>query len=326
MTLPIRILAASLVLLAVSGCQSNKAISQAESVKHVAAEVAPELDKSLISYHVVLPEAEVPFKGELIGRDPAQGQAMLYPNLAALFVHAAIESGKQSAAATAAQEEADLVLMPFKSQISEVTGAFLLDGLAQQEWSGHGHDILVAAASDSALSAEADTGSDKLLVSVYPGYFMARDQSGLSLDAAVFISIPGSETEANLYQRRIRVITDERAHKQGWVDENGQGQLGAQATELLKQAVLLAVRDFADDSLSWDSHPESTIRYRMGKEKRVERGRVIASHCSGLIFEGLDTSLNFVPKHRRPDSCDVTLKPVMDQSELAWPAQVAISR
>lgn len=244
--------------------------------------------------------AEVAWRGMLPteGEGVAMGTQLVYPVygavglLAAIFTHAAISQGAQSAQRQKLQDDADRVL--------DVYRPLLNDWPAQALW-----DATLAAAA-TALSAHTDpaaglplkpwqaagAGAEPSAVAV-PVFTLSQDEAVLVADVAIKLQ-PAPAAGAPTLELMVRVVaappatTDVRAH---WTADQAQ-RLKARAAAMLAHA--LAVAHHHGASAAPDT-PARTHRYLQGSIERSERAHRLGGDCARVVLRTLRGGLLSVP-------------------------------
>jgi hypothetical protein len=216
--------------------------------------------------------------GPQIGMYPAPGVAGL---LAAIFTHAAINQGVQSAQQKQAQEAADRVLGPYLPALRGWPAAALWTAAVAQT---------PAVAS---LKAEgAKSGEDDVEVDAVPSFTLAQDEGVLIADVAV--RLEAGAAGATPIERVVRVISsphgaaDARAH---WLADEAR-PLKTAAAAMLAHAVHLAQKHGAHAA---GEIPMRTHRYLQGSVERVERAQLLAGNCARAVLLTLRGALMSVP-------------------------------
>lgn len=232
---------------------------------------------------------EVAWRGMLPAEGTGVGSSgqMLYPApgvaglLVAIFAHAAINQGVQSAARKREQEEADKVLEPYLSALRSWTSTALWEAVLSASQPTLDFKVLDATSPAGPL----------VVLEVAPVFTLSQDEGVLIADVAIKRSpAAGSPTTESV----VRVVSsphsaaDARAH---WSADAGQklktaaAQMMAHALVLNEQQVVNAVVDT----------PTRTHRYLQGSVERSERAQMLGGNCARAVLKTLRGWLLSVP-------------------------------
>lgn len=217
--------------------------------------------------------------GPQIGLYPAVGAAGL---LAAIFTHAAINQGVQSAQQKQAQETADKVLDPYLPLLRAWPAKALWDAAIAQLPAG-----TTLKTAEDAPRTDADVEVDAL-----PSFALAQDEGVLIADVAV--KLDARAAGAPPVERLVRVVSsphdaaDARAH---WLADDAR-RLKAAAAAMLAHAVQLARQH--DPAAATDA-PARSHRYLQGGIERVERAQRLGGDCARAVLLTLRGGLLSVP-------------------------------
>lgn len=259
------------------------------------------------------PEPRVPGKVKAVFQLPAGGPvevrgmvsfdqaglgtgSMLYPvgnaGLAGLLVgvltHGALTEASKKAQRQQLQEQADRVLEPYSGAIAATTHSTLAKGV-----------LPLLAASGVELEMVQDSATPptgRWLFQWQPVYTMTQDQSSLLLDNMVALYSPESPQEP-VYQSIIRVVGHPRAETEprlAWLDNDASAWHKASA-DLLARAMRLAVQQWQGRYASAADLPQRTVRYRLGREERIERAQILDEQCTTTLLRNLRGGLMEVP-------------------------------
>ena len=248
--------------------------------------------------------AEVSWRGMLPadGTGVGGGYQMLYPApgvaglLAAIFTHAAISQGVQSAQRKAEQEAADRVFEPYQADLRDWPATALWDAavlavppaLKLQRW-------------DPAMAS----GGQPVL-DVAPVFTLAQDEGVLIAD----VVIKHSDTAGGaVAETAVRVVSSphDAADARGHWSTDGSRRLKEAAARMLAHAIELAERHPATTATASDV-PTRTHRYLQGGIERSERAQWLAGDCSRAVLRTLRGGLLSVPlRPQEGVACDKTV-------------------
>lgn len=232
-----------------------------------------------------------PTEGEGVGMGPQIGPYIV-PGpaglLAAIFTHAAISQGVQSAQRQREQEEADRVLVPYQP--------------ALRAWSSQDLWSAAAAASGPGVSLKPwDAGQadpEHGVLDVAPVFTLAQDEGVLIADVAVkrvaSATLPAMEAV-------VRVVSsphdaaDARAH---WSADDAR-RLKDTAARMLAHAIELAHQHGGPSA---SDTPARTHRYLQGRIERSERAQQLGGDCARAVLRTLRGWLMSVPLPARADT------------------------
>ena len=233
--------------------------------------------------------AEVAWRGMLPAEGSGVGSSgqMLYPApgvaglLVAIFAHAAINQGVQSAARKREQEEADKVLEPYLPALRAWPAPALWEA------------ALTAAKPTLSLQTlgPAQAAGDQVVVDVAPVFTLSQDEGVLIADVAIKRT---AATGAPATESVVRVVSsphsaaDARAH---WSADEGQ-RLKTAAAQMLAHALVL--NEQLANNTGADT-PTRTHRYLQGSVERSERAQMLAGDCARAVLRTLRGWLLSVP-------------------------------
>ena len=216
--------------------------------------------------------------GPQIGLYPAFGAVGL---LAAIFTHAAISHGAQSAARKKEQDEADRVLAPYADALRAWPARALWDA------------TLAALPAESApqLWEAQDPPKQGAWMETAAVFTLAQDEGVLVLDVAVkHVAAPAATPTENV----VRVVSspheaaDARAH---W-SADGAARLKSTAAGMLAHALQIALQPLVGGEAA---PPMRTHRYLQGSIERTERAQQIGGDCARAVLRNLRGWLMSVP-------------------------------
>jgi hypothetical protein len=236
-----------------------------------------------------LPKADpVAFRGlENLDAAGVGSTAMLYPApnaaglLAAVIVHGLMNESAKSAQKAQLQQEADRVLLPYRSVLSTYTHAELA----------------------SSVQASLDSSEEPWLVDSVPVFALTQDQTALVLDNAVTVRRAGAKG-LPAYEGIVRVVSspmDDSDPLGHWRRDNAAPLRGVAST-LMRESVELAV-SMAAKTLLGEAKTQRTFRYFEGKTEKVERAALVSEDCSRRVLLTLRATLMSVPLGVAPDTC-----------------------
>ena len=188
---------------------------------------------------------------------------------------------KQESAARAAS---DKVLEPYRELIERLTHQDLFSrALNQLSPDGSRH-----------LLPDGIIDGSKWLVESAPLFLVPGDQRALILDNVVTMSKPDGTVA---YQSPIRVVSTAReaadmvAH---WTAAEGE-KLREAVAGMLAESIAIALAQADGVSVSESNSPQRSFRYRLGGERKLERGSLIQERCDRIVVRTLRGGLLSIP-------------------------------
>jgi hypothetical protein len=228
-----------------------------------------------------------------------QGGNMLYPAigvggfLAAVITHGVIVESVKGKEKSRLQEEADLVLQPYRAQLQDFRYPELLKLALERLPSPERKRAL--------LAAEPHAG---WVVTTAPTYSMTPDQRALVLDNVVSFLPPG-EAATPAHTVAVRVISTpvQGEVEAAWNAAAAAGtQLKEESARMLAQSLAIAAREArrgtGDSEVAFRS-----VRYRQGDAEKIERAQVVENACERVIVRTLRGGLLSVPLSSPPADC-----------------------
>jgi hypothetical protein len=225
--------------------------------------------------------------------------------LVSVLAHAAINEGVKNSQKTAMQAEADKVLADYRPTLD----AFAPDDLMARTRS----------ALRPSTPALRDADGAPWSLEVLPLYRMTQDRRALMVDAVVTVRASGV-TDVTA-RSAVRVVSSPRAAEgaaQVWSDNGGEA-LKAESTQLLSQAVTLALSDLAGQ---WDASTaaQRTIRFPEGGVERIERAHVLQQQCGRAVVRTLRGDLMAVPMNAPEGAATTECAPPAQSQPASEPA------
>lgn len=242
------------------------------------------------SWSLKLPdEGKVAFNGALDNGGASVGSSsMLYPApnaaglIAAVITHGLIVESQKNTQRKKAQEHADRILEPYRSQLEVITYEELAHAWGERK-PQEGHRKLIGPNEAPAIG--------EWLIEAKPVFTMAQDQRTLRLDAAITIRAPNAaDSAASRYH--ILVISpavESERPVDAWMADEGKAIREASAW-LFAESVDIAMRA-ATDNVEMTDRPFRTIRYLEGQTEKMERAQLISEHCGRAIIKTLRGAL-----------------------------------
>lgn len=210
--------------------------------------------------------------------------AMAYPApnaaglIAAVIVHGLLNEAAKSAQKVKLQEEANRILLPYKSILATYTH------------------------SELARNAQSpnDAAGEAWQIRSVPVFALTQDQTALILDNEVRVTRAGSPS----YESVIRVVSaplDQSDPVTHWSRDNG-AALRQLAGQLFREATELAV-SMAAKTLPPSSEKQQTFRYHEGKVSKVERASLVLETCTRRVLLTLRDTLMSVPVGVDAEAC-----------------------
>jgi hypothetical protein len=217
------------------------------------------------------------------------GGAMLYPApgvaglIAAVVTHGVIVESAKNAEKVRLQEQADLVLTPFREQLGEFRYARLLQ-MALERMPDDARPKLLAAG---------DTVQGWKVTSS-PVFSMTQDQRSLLLDNAFALYRPG-DGEKPVYSTTVRVVSQPRQDPgKDWLARGrADSALQEESAHMLVHSLALAWRDARRTAPAAGGF--QTLRFPQGGSERVERAQPLEALCERTVARTLRGWLLSVP-------------------------------
>lgn len=200
--------------------------------------------------------------------------------LASIVTHAATSSSVQSAQERKRIEEANKVLIPYKSAIARINYQKSLNAAALE--------IANTTSFNTFTTPKAKGHQLSLIMS--PQFIMTHSKDAIYLKTVV--TIKSAVLEAAAYSKLIQVHSKPVA-PDTWAKDNGK-HIEEQVESLFRKAITIALNDFSQPPNDTRSH--STIRYLDNGKKQIERGQIIHQDCSETLFRSLQEELKLVTK------------------------------
>lgn len=257
-------------------------------------------DRMISSYYLQQPASRtLNIKGQLAplsaGGTPA---AIMYPGnnaggfLAAIAVHAAVNSSVKNAQEQNRIDRANQILESYQGLISEVSN----EDLHEYVLSGHAGLDMRSTPEDTVSLYE-----NGWLVTSEPMYTLSSSEDAIYIKNKVIIQdyfmLDNESKDASVYEKNITItsLNSARAYDHSvWLADNGE-YFEKSLKHLYAQSIWLAVSDF-QGNLPATSSRTSTIRYLENGEKKVERGKLINESCDQMLFETLRGELKVVQR------------------------------
>lgn len=244
-------------------------------------------------------EDKVVYKG-VVSYDGAgtQGGAMMYPApnvggfLAAIITHGLIVETMKGHQKSKLQEDADLVLSPYKTILDSYSNKELMDAGLDKASIGDGKKLV-------AFSEK--PGGERFIQST-PVFSMTQDQKAIILENVVSIHISDSPSVAP-YQNVIKVISQVKETTDPvnyWTANEGE-KLKAESASLLAHSLEIAVSDAVNREAA-ENPRQKTFRYQEGQVLKMERAHLVSEKCSRRVIKNLRGWLMSIPVAQDADS------------------------
>lgn len=216
---------------------------------------------------------------------------MLYPApsavglLAAIITHAVIAESVKSSEKARIQEEADRILLPYRTVLDTHTNRELLTLAA----------TLVRTPGEKAIIRRDAQPSGAWIVDTSPTFWMVQDQSAFVLQNSIAMYSPKDSAKPS-YQAEITVVSLPRQggdHLSFWTADSGE-KLRQESANLVAQSLDIALKE-ATGALSPSSAVHKTFRYHEGSIEKMERGELVSAQCDRLVIRTLGGGLMSVP-------------------------------
>ncbi len=262
------------------------ALPSSTTATQAAAAVAAVPDGADLHWSLQLPPREDVLYRGLANFDQAgvEQNGFLYPApnvpvaLVAMLTRGSLLSSSKEKQKREIQAEANKVLEPFASLLSEFHASDLLRRSLVLSASGAGVDLV-----------KSGDHPQSWLMLVAPVYSMTQDRSAMVLDNLVAIYAPG-ESKTPSYHNTIRVVGETKTAPeltQFWSDQQGEA-LREESAQLLAISLDVALADATGKS---EGSAFKTIRYVEGSEQHFERGRPLTEQCGRMLLPTLRGSL-----------------------------------
>ncbi len=218
---------------------------------------------------------------------------MFYPGfgligfIAAVATHGVINESSKSSQKSKLQEEADLVLQPYRDALDKFHYAELLQASAALLKPTHEFTLLTAT----------DKPSTEWRLDSAPIFQFTQDQSALVLESAIAIYAPDSTGKTKpRYTSVVKVISqatigDDVAAQ--WADKDSE-RFKTMSANLVAQSLEIALSDWAQGATKTEAL-HKTVRYALGKEEKMERAQVLAESCERVLMRSLRGALISAP-------------------------------
>lgn len=298
-------------LIALYGCNEANTKSMQPN-KMLEAESENNFDSSIleVNFHPEL-DSEVLFSGKknIASANGGQGH-MMYPAydlasfLAGVFTHAVIQNNVSESQKDSAQETANLAIKQFSEAWEQVDGSFFLPSTKQIVINGEKFTARYdSPASDNSSSSGQIVGQP---IEVTPHFII--EQNGNSIVLMNSVSLNSKKGE----HKKVNITVVESPHMNGksshdyWLNDKAEN-FQSLIYRMFHESFQLGLTEIYSTDISGKSADSAvTVRYKEGGMKRVERGVVISSSCSRIIFRTLRGAIKSVPPYELMTSCAST--------------------
>lgn len=212
--------------------------------------------------------------------------------LVAVATHGLISESAKNNQKAKLQDEADKVLLPYETILSNYKNRELMQkGL--QKTSAGGRKKLI--------EFSEIPGAEWLVESV-PVFLMTQDRSAIILVNNISIYAPDS-LSTTAYQNIIKVVSEVKEGKDLvnlWTTNQGE-KLKEESASLLAQSLDIAISELAGASNA-SNNPQKTFRYLEGHSEKMERGQLVSEQCNRVVIKTLRGGLISAPTRREANN------------------------
>ena len=279
-----------ITLLILSGCSHNKSLTYTTHVKS-----AISMDDIDSVFLKVSNDEKVRFFGYVNFDGLGNGQGnMGYPGLGpgvylvSILTHAAISESSKNSEKNKRQNQANTVLVPYRSLISDVDIQSLMNNVIRDLSKGSTHKI---------YKYEAEEELGRWILTSIPVFYMTQDESHIILRNVVTLYNEG-DPDTVVYQNMVEVISQPvKEDPRGfWIGNSGV-EFNKVTNELLLTSFRLVNKDFRG-VLTKIENKDRTFKYLLSGEKIFERGSLLATDCGRVTIRTLRGWLKSVPMVR----------------------------
>lgn len=241
----------------------------------------------------------------LIGKaEPNAGNvehsSILYPAVtpvdffAAVVTHAAITESVKNNKKNKAQDEADVVVTPYRPFVKDIANQALITQLS---------DIALSRGFNLKPYQESQSEND-IVLDITPIYLLNQKQNTLTLRTQFLVYHRKNETIAAqkrvmLYQNQIEVLSptlQSENPSEYWLNNNGEKLIDTMR-DLLSQTLALGALQISDNQKAVKGN-EQNFRYDDGDELAFERASVVSEDCEHVVIHTLRGWLKSIPTSR----------------------------
>lgn len=239
------------------------------------------------------PEQSVLFRG-IANLDAAGnvGAPIMYPApnlvgaLAAVLTHGVLMESSKAAEKAALEDSANQVLAPYRSTLSKFTQAELMQrGLTATRGGGNRKFYVAGEAASGRWQVESE-----------PTFLMTPDERAIIIENLVTIYAPNNASEP-AYRNTVRIVSkavEDEKPAPNWLANEGL-RLRQESIHLFSMSLDMAIND-AVPSASQSATPVfKTIRYREGRDEKIERAQLLSEQCDRKLVKTLRGWLLSVP-------------------------------
>ena len=298
-----------ITLLILSGCSHNKSLTY---TTHVKSSISKDDIESV--FLKVSNDEKARFFGYVNFDGLGNGQGnMGYPGLgpgvflASILTHAAISESSKNSEKNKRQNQANTVLVPYRTLISDVDIQSLMNNVIHDLSKGSAHKI---------YKYETEEGMGRWILTSMPVFYMTQDESHIILRNVVAL-YNEDDPDSVVYQNMVEVISQPvKENPRGfWIGNNGV-EFNKATNELLLTSFKLVNKDFRG-VLTKIENKDRTFKYLLSGKKIFERGSLLTTDCRRVTIRTLRGWLKSVPmvsdiyKLTAENNCDIKYSHVL---------------
>lgn len=227
--------------------------------------------------------------------------SLLYPAItpvdffAAVITHAAITESVKNNKKNQAQDEADIVVIPYRPFIKDIANQALITQLS---------DIALSRGFHLKPYQESQSDDD-IVLDITPIYLLNQKQNTLTLRTQFLVYHKKNETvapqkRAMLYQNQIEILSpiiqsDNPADY--WLNNNGE-KLIETMRNLLSETLELGALQISSNEQTINKSNQQNFRYDDGDVVAFERASIVAEDCEHIVIHTLRGWLKSIPTAR----------------------------
>ncbi|MEO3736419.1 hypothetical protein [Shewanella baltica] len=295
----IRILLTSCILLILCACSTHTSKGY---VKLIDNRIAIKENSQL---YVKVPEGTAIIIGKA---EPNAGNvdhtSILYPAItpvdffAAVITHAAITESVKNNKKNKVQDEADIIVIPYRPFIKDVANQALITQLS---------DIALSRGFHLKPYSEIQSDDD-IVLDITPIYLLNQKQNTLTLRTQFLVYYKKNESIATqkrvmLYQNQIEILSpiiQSESPADYWLNNNGE-KLIETMRNLLSDTLALGALQISSNEKAIKKSTEKNFRYDDGDVLAFERASVITEDCERIVIHTLRGWLKSIPTGRLQD-------------------------
>lgn len=230
--------------------------------------------------------------------------SILYPAVtpvdffAAVITHAAITESVKNNKKNREQDEADLVVTPYRPFVKDVANQALITQLS---------DIALSRGFHLKPYKESLSDND-IVLDITPIYLLNQKQNTLTLRTQFLVYHKKNEhvavqKRAMLYQNQIEILSpviQSEAPADYWLNNNGEKLLETMR-RLLSETLTLGALEISSNELANKKSNAQNFRYDDGDMLAFERASIVAENCERIVIHTLRGWLKSIPTARIQD-------------------------